>query len=153
MRKLFNPVDGQLRPTIEDESADITVFVRVLEDPTGVLWHNFVKYVSFLCSSCSSANMDAQLRLQEGDGLCRPEEPGRNMLHELPPSVIILYQLLPKGALRVGLASWRLLIATRLCTKFPQRKITRPKASPWHYKDCSTTCRRPISQSVGSSSS
>jgi len=45
LRKLFNPVDGQPRPTIEDDSADITVFVRVLEDPTGVLWHNFVKYV------------------------------------------------------------------------------------------------------------
>ena len=28
---------------IEDEAADVSVFVRVLEDPTGVLWHNFVK--------------------------------------------------------------------------------------------------------------
>jgi len=34
-----------MRPTIEEETADITVYVRVLEDPTGVLWHNFVKYV------------------------------------------------------------------------------------------------------------
>jgi len=34
-----------MRPTIEDESADLTVYVRVLEDPTGVLWHNFVKCV------------------------------------------------------------------------------------------------------------
>jgi hypothetical protein len=33
------------RPTIEDDTADISVFVRVLEDPTGVLWHNFVKCV------------------------------------------------------------------------------------------------------------
>ncbi|TEB31291.1 ubiquitin carboxyl-terminal hydrolase 5 [Coprinellus micaceus] len=46
LRKLFNAVDGQARPTIEEESADITVFVRVLEDPTGVLWHNFVNYDS-----------------------------------------------------------------------------------------------------------
>ena len=43
LRKLFNVQEGHLRPTIEDESADITVYVRVLEDPTGVLWHNFVK--------------------------------------------------------------------------------------------------------------
>lgn len=35
-----------MRPTIEDETADITVYVRVLEDPTGVLWHNFVKWVT-----------------------------------------------------------------------------------------------------------
>jgi len=35
-----------MRPTIENEAAEITVFVKVLEDPTGVLWHNFVKYVT-----------------------------------------------------------------------------------------------------------
>lgn len=43
LRKLFNVQEGHIRPTVEDESADITVYVRVLEDPTGVLWHNFVK--------------------------------------------------------------------------------------------------------------
>ena len=43
LRKLFHVQEGYLRPTIEDESAEITVYVRVLEDPTGVLWHNFVK--------------------------------------------------------------------------------------------------------------
>ena len=43
LRKLFNLQEGHTRPTIEDESAEITVYVRVLEDPTGVLWHNFVK--------------------------------------------------------------------------------------------------------------
>ncbi|KIK98862.1 hypothetical protein PAXRUDRAFT_823415 [Paxillus rubicundulus Ve08.2h10] len=46
LRKLFNIQEGHHRPTIEDESADITVYVRVLEDPTGVLWHNFVNYDS-----------------------------------------------------------------------------------------------------------
>ncbi|TFK29868.1 ubiquitin carboxyl-terminal hydrolase 5 [Coprinopsis marcescibilis] len=46
LRKLFHAVEGQAHPTIEDESADVTVFVRVLEDPTGVLWHNFVNYDS-----------------------------------------------------------------------------------------------------------
>ncbi|KAL0946992.1 hypothetical protein HGRIS_013138 [Hohenbuehelia grisea] len=46
LRKLFNVQEGHNRPTIEEESADITVFVRVLEDPTGVLWHNFVNYDS-----------------------------------------------------------------------------------------------------------
>ncbi|TFY70399.1 hypothetical protein EVG20_g2597 [Dentipellis fragilis] len=46
LRKLFNIQEGHTRPTIEDESADVSVFVRVLEDPTGVLWHNFVNYDS-----------------------------------------------------------------------------------------------------------
>ena len=45
MRKLFNVQEGDMRPTVEGESADVTVYVRVLEDPTGVLWHNFVKCV------------------------------------------------------------------------------------------------------------
>ena len=43
LRKLFSVQEGHTRPTIEDEEADVSVFVRVLEDPTGVLWHNFVK--------------------------------------------------------------------------------------------------------------
>lgn len=43
LRKLFSVQDGHTRPTIEDDAADVSVFVRVLEDPTGVLWHNFVK--------------------------------------------------------------------------------------------------------------
>ncbi|EJD02278.1 cysteine proteinase [Fomitiporia mediterranea MF3/22] len=46
LRKLFTVQEGHNRPTIEDESADVSVFVRVLEDPTGVLWHNFVNYDS-----------------------------------------------------------------------------------------------------------
>jgi ubiquitin carboxyl-terminal hydrolase 7 len=30
---------------IEDNQANITAYIRVLKDPTGVLWHNFIKYV------------------------------------------------------------------------------------------------------------
>ncbi|KAK1232951.1 ubiquitin-specific protease ubp15 [Marasmius sp. AFHP31] len=46
LRKLFSVQEGHSRPTIEGEAAEISVFVRVLEDPTGVLWHNFVNYDS-----------------------------------------------------------------------------------------------------------
>ncbi|KAF8509282.1 hypothetical protein JB92DRAFT_2947613 [Gautieria morchelliformis] len=46
LRKLFNVQEGHSRPTIEEDSADVTVFVKVLKDPTGVLWHNFVNYDS-----------------------------------------------------------------------------------------------------------
>lgn len=37
--------DDKDRPLIENEGAKMTAYVRVLKDPTGVLWHNFVKYV------------------------------------------------------------------------------------------------------------
>ena len=47
LRKLYTPdvASGKTRPTIENDEVEITAFVRVLKDPTGVLWHNFVKYV------------------------------------------------------------------------------------------------------------
>lgn len=45
LRKLYTPdtASGKTRPTIENDEVEITAFVRVLKDPTGVLWHNFVK--------------------------------------------------------------------------------------------------------------
>lgn len=43
LRKLSQPQEGQPCATIEDDEVDVTAFVRVLKDPTGVLWHNFVK--------------------------------------------------------------------------------------------------------------
>jgi ubiquitin carboxyl-terminal hydrolase 7 len=43
LRKLYQPQGASRRPIIEGDAADITVYVRVLEDPTGVLWHNFRK--------------------------------------------------------------------------------------------------------------
>ncbi|CAG8620867.1 1600_t:CDS:10 [Paraglomus brasilianum] len=46
LRKLFAPCDRRTRPLIEGEAANITAFVRVLKDPTGVLWHNFINYDS-----------------------------------------------------------------------------------------------------------
>lgn len=34
------------RPTIENDEVEVTAFVRVLKDPTGVLWHSFLNYSS-----------------------------------------------------------------------------------------------------------
>lgn len=38
--------DGADRPLVENDCARVTAYVRVLKDPTGVLWHNFVNYDS-----------------------------------------------------------------------------------------------------------
>ncbi|KAK0873290.1 ubiquitin-specific protease ubp15 [Friedmanniomyces endolithicus] len=38
--------DGFDRPLVEGDMARVTAYVRVLKDPTGVLWHNFVNYDS-----------------------------------------------------------------------------------------------------------
>jgi ubiquitin carboxyl-terminal hydrolase 7 len=53
IRRLFaNSWDDRGRPMIEDNQANITAYIRVLKDPTGVLWHNFIKYVARAPTLC-----------------------------------------------------------------------------------------------------
>jgi ubiquitin carboxyl-terminal hydrolase 7 len=35
--------DKRPRPIVEGDCARVTAYVRVIKDPTGVLWHNFIK--------------------------------------------------------------------------------------------------------------
>ncbi|KAG0269930.1 hypothetical protein DFQ27_001479 [Actinomortierella ambigua] len=46
IRKLEVPFDRRNVPLMDKNRTIITAFVRVYEDPTGVLWHNFVNYDS-----------------------------------------------------------------------------------------------------------
>ncbi|KAG0226956.1 hypothetical protein BGW42_003276 [Actinomortierella wolfii] len=46
IRKLELPLDRRGIPLMEKNRTIITAFVRVYEDPTGVLWHNFINYDS-----------------------------------------------------------------------------------------------------------
>ncbi|KAI8304182.1 ubiquitin carboxyl-terminal hydrolase [Colletotrichum asianum] len=47
LRKMFNvPWESGNRPLCENETANITAYVRIVEDETGVLWHNFNNYDS-----------------------------------------------------------------------------------------------------------
>ncbi|KMU74630.1 ubiquitin carboxyl-terminal hydrolase 21, variant [Coccidioides immitis RMSCC 3703] len=47
LRKLFHgPFDENGSPLIENEEACLTVYMRVVKDPTGVLWHSFKDYDS-----------------------------------------------------------------------------------------------------------
>ena len=44
LRRLFgNSWEDRGRPMVEDNAANVTAYLRVLKDPTGVLWHNFIK--------------------------------------------------------------------------------------------------------------
>ncbi|KAL2025090.1 hypothetical protein VTK56DRAFT_92 [Thermocarpiscus australiensis] len=46
-RKMFNTVwENSDRPLVENDCANISAYVRVVEDETGVLWHNFNNYDS-----------------------------------------------------------------------------------------------------------
>lgn len=47
IRKAFNAAwEEHERPLIENDEANVTAYVRILKDPTGVLWHNFDGYDS-----------------------------------------------------------------------------------------------------------
>lgn len=37
--------EGHTAPLVQNDEANITAYVRVVKDPTGVLWHSFQKYV------------------------------------------------------------------------------------------------------------
>ncbi|KAJ3210298.1 hypothetical protein HDU67_005417 [Dinochytrium kinnereticum] len=46
INQLFTPVEGNKRPLIENDQAVITVYMKIIKDVTGVLWHSFVNYDS-----------------------------------------------------------------------------------------------------------
>lgn len=44
LRSLFSDAwEGKGVPLIQDDEANVTAYVRVVKDPTGVLWHSFQK--------------------------------------------------------------------------------------------------------------
>lgn len=43
LRTLMSRTKDFERPLVEDDRANLTAYVRVVKDPTGVLWHNFLK--------------------------------------------------------------------------------------------------------------
>lgn len=47
LRRLWSvPWENSRRPLVENEEANMTAYVRIVEDETGVLWHNFQNYDS-----------------------------------------------------------------------------------------------------------
>ncbi|CAG8714314.1 605_t:CDS:2, partial [Dentiscutata heterogama] len=42
-QNLFTPSENQTRSLIENDSCNITAFVRILKEPIGIPWHNFIK--------------------------------------------------------------------------------------------------------------
>lgn len=46
LRRMLHKYEGHARPLIENDTVNITAYVRIVEDETGALWHNFVNYNS-----------------------------------------------------------------------------------------------------------
>lgn len=55
---MFAPTwEDRNRPLVENNAVNVTAYLRLLKDPTGVLWHNFIKLVSLLCWKGTSADV------------------------------------------------------------------------------------------------
>ena len=46
LRELVAISDKWPRPLVENDSAHLTAYLRIMKDPTGVLWHNFIGLVA-----------------------------------------------------------------------------------------------------------
>ncbi|KAJ3098511.1 hypothetical protein HDU97_003967 [Phlyctochytrium planicorne] len=46
LNQIFVPVEGNPRPFIERDQVVITVYMKIIKDVTGVLWHNYINYDS-----------------------------------------------------------------------------------------------------------
>lgn len=50
IRKLFAAQwEDKGRPMVENDAINVTAYVRIYKDATGVLWHNFIKSVQHKC--------------------------------------------------------------------------------------------------------
>ena len=65
IRRLFAPQwDNKGRPMIEDDTVNVTAYLRMYKDPTGVLWHNFNKLVVSLTRSACINTCQVTIRRQ-----------------------------------------------------------------------------------------
>ncbi|KAJ3194436.1 hypothetical protein HK101_002705 [Irineochytrium annulatum] len=46
MNQLFTPIENNARPLIENDQVVVIVYMKIMKDVTGVLWHNFQNYDS-----------------------------------------------------------------------------------------------------------
>ncbi|KAI9771069.1 MAG: hypothetical protein M1839_002966 [Geoglossum umbratile] len=47
IRKLFHGLwEDKSRPMVENDAVNMSAYIRIVKDPTGVLWHNFINYDS-----------------------------------------------------------------------------------------------------------
>ena len=63
VRRLFAPQwDNKGRPMIENDAVNVTAYLRIYKDPTGVLWHNFIKSVLSLAWEITAKIVEATTR-------------------------------------------------------------------------------------------
>lgn len=65
IRRLFAPQwDNKGRPMIENDTVNVTAYLRMYKDPTGVLWHNFNKLVISLTRNACINTCQVTIRRQ-----------------------------------------------------------------------------------------
>ena len=79
---------------IENDAVNVTAYVRIYKDPTGVLWHNFIKSVTPRDFLSIFANQ-SKLQLQERNWHGGSEESRSNVLPQLTTSIVVFHERFP----------------------------------------------------------
>lgn len=142
IRRLFAPQwDNKGRPMIENDAVNVTAYLRIYKDPTGVLWHNFIKLVLFLIG---------RILIETCKVITRRKRPAWLVSRIKGPPVISTHSSNPY-TLRTLFARYVAFCierkppfnSRRQCTKYLQKPnpIERQQIAPGHFKD-SFTCYR-----------
>lgn len=132
IRRMFNvPWEGDSRPLVENDTANITAYVRFVEDETGVLWHNFTNYDSKKETGyVGLKNQGATCYLNSLLQSLYFTNAFRKVSSPLPATVL------------TSIGPWS-LTPPRPSTRFQPRMMTLCKTLPTLYSAFSTSCRRP----------
>ena len=111
---------------VENDAVNVTAYIRIYKDPTGVMWHNFIKFV-FADGLQRLVAKAWQLQLEEGNWHGRHEESRSHLLSQLAIAIIIFYQCISEG-----ICSWlstekRVILSMIGCIPDSHGKRSRPE--------------------------
>ena len=81
---------------VENDAVNVSAYVRIYKDPTGVLWHNLIKLV-LVSSAPKRLTNYMKLQLQKGDRHGWHEESRSNLLSEFSLAIAVFYKCVQKG--------------------------------------------------------
>ena len=84
---------------VENDAVNVSAYVRIYKDPTGVLWHNFIKSVPLYLSSTIATNY-SKLQFQKGDWDGRSQESRGYLLSQFVTPIVIFHEFFSKGMMQ-----------------------------------------------------
>lgn len=144
LKNLFEAPGGDPNsPLLENGEANITAYVRVVKDPTGVLWHNFLKYVHFIIY-WNGSDLISSYNSKKATGMVGLRNQGSTgYLNVVLQALYLITATRKVRHIVLYEIVWELSDITRLCIRYQHRRVQRPT---WrgHFSVCSTLYRQVI---------